>query len=379
MRIINSSLTQHGLQHARTESVKPLSVELKNVAKVVNGETHIHATDLVLQDAEFNVLLGATLSGKTTLMRLMAGLEKPTSGEVWFAGQNVTDMPVQKRNIAMVYQEFINYPNFTVFENIASPLRVAGKKRTEIDHRVNEIAELLNLSELLDRDVANLSGGQQQRTALARALVKDASLILLDEPLANLDYKLREQLREELPGLFTKSGSTVVYATSEPEEALMLGGHVATLKEGRVVQYGKTIDIYRQPNNLDCARIFSYPPINIATVNKSASTISLPGIAKWQSPDVLDSCPDGDYILGVRPHHLSLPGTRPPEHCVEFQGTVQLSEISGSESLIHLQVLDNDWIVESSGVHSLSIGSQVEVQMKLNACLYFDKNGNSIH
>ena len=345
----------------------------------MNGETHIHPTNLVLQDAEFNVLLGATLSGKTTLMRLMAGLEKPTSGEVWFAGQNVTDMPVQKRNIAMVYQEFINYPNFTVFENIASPLRVAGKKRTEINHRVNEIAELLNLSELLDRDVANLSGGQQQRTALARALVKDASLILLDEPLANLDYKLREQLREELPGLFTKSGSTVVYATSEPEEALMLGGHVATLKEGRVVQYGKTIDIYRQPNNLDCARIFSYPPINIATVNKSASTISLPGIAKWQSPDVLDSHPDGDYILGVRPHHLSLLGTRPPEHCVEFQGTVQLSEISGSESLIHLQVQDNDWIVESSGVHSLSIGSQVEVQMKLNACLYFDQNGNSIH
>ncbi len=345
----------------------------------MDGSVHIHPTSLALHDSEFNVLLGATLSGKTTLMRLMAGLEKPTTGEVWFDGQNVSGISVQKRNIAMVYQEFINYPNFTVFENIASPLRVAGKSRTQIDRQVREIAELLNLSDLLERDVANLSGGQQQRTALARALVKDASLVLLDEPLANLDYKLREQLRAELPRLFAKSQSTVVYATSEPEEALMLGGYIATLHEGSVVQYGKTLDIYRQPRNLNCAKIFSYPPINIATVRKSGGTMSMPGIADWECPDALNNQADGDYILGIRPHHLSLSNSADSERCIDFGGTVQLAEISGSESLIHLQVQGNDWILASSGVHPYSMGAQIEVFMKLKGCLYFDQHGNAIH
>ncbi len=341
--------------------------------------THIHPLNLTLQDAEFNVLLGATLSGKTTLMRLMAGLEKPTSGEVWFSGQNVTQVSVQKRNIAMVYQEFINYPNFTVFENIASPLRVAGKSQSEIKHQVEEIAELLNLTELLARDVANLSGGQQQRTALARALVKHASLVLLDEPLANLDYKLREQLREELPKLFSKSGSTVVYATSEPEEALMLGGYIATLNEGRVVQYGKTTEIYRQPRNLECAKIFSHPPINIATVSKSNNTVSFPGVADWQCPTAFRQCPDGQYYLGIRPHHLSVSSTTHGDDYIKVPGLVQLAEISGSASIIHLQVQDNDWISESGGIHQFSIGDPIEVTMNLNGCLYFAQDGSAIY
>jgi len=355
-----------------------LSIELNNVSKVVDGMTHIHPTNLALQTAEFNVLLGATLSGKTTLMRLMAGLDQPTTGEVWFAGQNVTHVSVQKRNIAMVYQEFINYPNFTVFENIASPLRVAGKTKDEINRRVGKIAELLNLSQLLDRDVSNLSGGQQQRTALARALVKQATLVLLDEPLANLDYKLREQLREDLPQLFSESGSTVVYATSEPEEALMLGGHIATLQEGRVVEYGKTTEIYRHPRDLDCARIFSYPPINMTTITKSNNQMSFHGVANWQCPDAFGSRPDGDYIMAIRPHHLSLSSTPCNDSHIAVSGTVQLAEISGSASLIHMQIEGNDWISESSGIHPHSIGEKVKVYMNLNGCLYFDQDGTAI-
>ncbi|MCY4313729.1 MAG: ABC transporter ATP-binding protein, partial [Gammaproteobacteria bacterium] len=290
--------------------------------------THIHPTNLSLQDREFNVLLGATLSGKTTFLRLMAGLERPSSGEVWFSGQNVTSVSVQKRNIAMVYQDFINYPNFSVFENIAYPLKVAGKKPDQINQEVGKMAELLKLSEFLDRDVASLSGGQQQRIALARALVKKASLVLLDEPLANLDYKLREQLREELPRLFAASGSTVVYATSEPEEALMLGGHTAMLYEGKVMQYGKTTDIYRHPGNLESARIFSHPPINVTTVVKSSDMMAIPGIANWQCPESFSSRPNGEYLLGVRPHHLSLANLEGSDNHIPVSGTVQLAEIS---------------------------------------------------
>ena len=186
-----------------------MTLELKGVTKRVGGEVHIHETSLNLADGEFNILLGSTLSGKTSLMQLMAGLERPSSGEVWFNGANVTGVSVQKRNVSMVHQQFINYPNLSVFENIASPLRVAGMPRQDIEQRVGKVAELLRLSPMLQRRPAELSGGQQQRTALARALVKDSDLVLLDEPLANLDFKLREELRDELPRLFENRGCTV--------------------------------------------------------------------------------------------------------------------------------------------------------------------------
>ena len=177
-------------------------LELRNVEKVVADEYHIHPTSLSLERGTLNVLLGPTLSGKTSLMRLMAGLDIPTSGTIHFDGVDVTGVRVQDRNVAMVYQQFINYPAMTVYENIASPMRIAGKDRKTIDREVHRAAELLKLTPYLKRTPLNLSGGQQQRTALARALVKNASLVLLDEPLANLDYKLREELREELPKIF---------------------------------------------------------------------------------------------------------------------------------------------------------------------------------
>ena len=218
-----------------------MTLELKHVAKRVGAQTHIHETNLVLPEGSFNVLLGTTLSGKTTLMQLMAGIQKPSSGEVWFRGKNVTQVPVQKRNVSMVYQQFINYGNFTVYENIASPLRVAGLPEAEIAARVNKAAELLRLVPMLQRRPSELSGGQQQRTAIARAIVKDSDLILLDEPLANLDYKLREELRDELPKLFSGRNAIVVYATTEPTEALLFGGNTATLHEGRVTQFGPDV------------------------------------------------------------------------------------------------------------------------------------------
>jgi glycerol transport system ATP-binding protein len=223
-----------------------MTIEMHNISLRVGAETHIYTTDLSLEAGQFNILLGTTLSGKTTLMRLMAGLEKPTTGELRVNGENVTGIPVQKRSVAMVYQAFINYPSFTVYDNIASPLKVAGLPRNEIDEKVRRFADLLKLTPMLDRLPSELSGGQQQRTALARALVKGAELVLLDEPLANLDYKLREELRDELPRMFADTGATVVYATSEPLEALMLGGYTATLNEGRVVQFGQTSTIYRK-------------------------------------------------------------------------------------------------------------------------------------
>lgn len=350
-----------------------MGIELRNVSKQVGAETHIYETDLCLEKGGFNVLLGTTQSGKTTLMRLMAGLERPTSGEVWFDGENVTGVPVQKRSVAMVYQAFVNYPNFSVFDNIASPLRVARRPRAEIKERVEKISELLKLDSMLARYPEELSGGQQQRTALARALVKNAELVLLDEPLANLDYKLREEMRDELPKLFEDTGATVVYATSEPLEALMLGGFTATLHEGRVIQYGPTAEIYRNPTSLLSARVFSDPPINTATVSKRGDSFILTDKVSWPVPASCADLDDGSYTMGIRPHHLTLDGA--VDNAVRINGKVLVAEISGSESVIRVNVHGNNWVSESHGVHPYEVGDSADFFMKIERCLYFGSGG----
>ncbi|MDH3670066.1 MAG: ABC transporter ATP-binding protein [Gammaproteobacteria bacterium] len=350
-----------------------MGIELRKVSKQVGAETYIYETNLSLEKGGFNVLLGTALSGKTTLMRLMAGLEPPTTGELWFDGENVTGVPVQKRSVAMVYQQFINYPNFSVFDNIASPLRVARIPAGELRQRVERIAELLRLTPMLQRFPNELSGGQQQRTALARALVKNAPLVLLDEPLANLDYKLREELRDELPKLFKGTGATVVYATSEPLEALMLAGNTATLHEGRVTQYGPTAKIYRTPNTLLSAQVFSDPPINTANVNKKGDTFHLTDAVSWRVPNGFAGLGDGSYTMGIRPHHLTL-GTA-PKNAVKVCATVLVAEISGSESVVHVNVEGNNWVSESHGVHPYKVGDSVELFISVERCLYFGSDG----
>jgi glycerol transport system ATP-binding protein len=353
-----------------------MGIKLNQVTKRVGAEMHIYETDLELEKGGFNVLLGTTLSGKTTLMRLMAGLEAPTSGEVWFDGKNVTGVAVQKREVAMVYQAFINYPSFTVFDNIASPLRVARMPADEIRNRVGTIAELLKLTPQLDRLPAEISGGQQQRTALGRALVKNAPLVLLDEPLANLDYKLREELRDELPKLFADTGATVVYATSEPQEALMLGGHTATLHEGRITQYGETAKIFRSPNTLVSARVFSDPPMNTARVTRQGNNFVLTDTIRWPVAEKYRSMADGDYTLGIHPHHLSLGASR--DNCITISGPVQVAEISGSESIVHVDIAGNPWVSESQGIHPFVVGESAELQMQTERCLYFNDDGNLV-
>ncbi|MDX1424915.1 MAG: ABC transporter ATP-binding protein [Kiloniellales bacterium] len=353
-----------------------MALELRKVVKRVGAETHIHETSLALAESGFNILLGTTLSGKTTLMQLMAGLQRPTAGEVWFDGRNVTGMAVQKRKVAMVHQQFINYPNLTVFENIASPLRVAHAARAEIDKRVAEVAELLKLSPLLKRRPGELSGGQQQRTALARALVKDSELILLDEPLANLDFKLREELRDELPRLFENRGSTVVYATSEPTEALLLGGHTATLHEGRVTQFGETASVYRRPVDLASARVFSDPPINTTRVSKRGERFVLNERVAWPAGERQRAIPDGTYTLGIRPHHIT-PRPR-SDAAVRLEGKVLVTELSGSESVIHFELQDRTWVSQSHGIHPFEVGARAELFMDVGHCLYFGQNDELI-
>ncbi len=348
-----------------------MSLELRNITKSVGADVHIHETSIVLEAGSFNTLLGPTLAGKTTLMQLMAGLERPTSGEVWFNGKNVNGVPVQKRNVAMVYQQFINYPNMTVYENIASPLRVARVDRATIDRRVGETAELLRLTPMLKRMPSELSGGQQQRTAIARALVKDSDLILLDEPLANLDYKLREELRDELPKLFAGRERIVVYATTEPTEALLFGGRTATLHQGRVTQFGDTLALYRRPGDLETARIFSDPPINVASIRKRSGEFVLTEHVRWPAEGPFRDLPEGTYTVGIRPHHIT-PTAQSPSS-VPIEGRVLVGEISGSESIVHFEVEEGTWVSQSHGVRPFNVGERATLYMDVAHSLYFDQ------
>lgn len=356
-----------------------MSLELKSVSKRAGQDTHIYPTSLTLEAGGFNVLLGPTLAGKTTLMRLMAGLERPDSGSVIFNGKDVTGVPVRKRNVAMVYQQFINYPMLSVFDNIASPLRIKGAKSEEIGKRVADVAELLRLTPMLQRKPSELSGGQQQRTALARAIVKDAELVLLDEPLANLDYKLREEMREELPRLFDNTGATVVYATAEPSEALLLGGHVATLAAGVVSQFAPTMQVYRQPVDLQTARTFSDPPINTANIRLRDGKFSIADLRDCPAPQSWAGLAHGDYLIGFRPHQLRLrQASDSLASRVAVNAEVTVTEISGSESFIHAEVGEQAWVAQASGAHRYEIGEQIKLYVRPEEFLIFDTDGRRL-
>lgn len=353
-----------------------MQLELRNVCKKVGSEFHISDVSLTFETGTLNILLGPTLSGKTSLMRLMAGLDKPTSGTVHFSGQDVTGVPVQKRNAAMVYQQFINYPNLTVFENIASPLRIAKAPEAEIHEKVAKVASLLKLGNMLKRAPAELSGGQQQRTALARALIKGADLVLLDEPLANLDYKLREELREELPKIFSETGAIFVYATTEPSEALLLGGNTASLHQGKVTQFGPTIEVFSRPQNVITAQTLSDPPMNILPVTKLNNTMLYKSHVEIPVLGTLPQLPDDDYTIAFRPHHVYL--DRPSDSAIGVKAKVVVTEITGSESYVHVDVAGVRWVLLTSGIHHFDILETIEIFMEPSKFYVFDRNDSVV-
>lgn len=353
-----------------------MTLELKSVTKQVGAEMHIHPASLVLPEGSFNILLGTTLAGKTTLMQLVAGIQRPSSGQIFFKGKDVTGVSVQKRNVSMVYQQFINYPALSVYDNIASPLKVAGMSKSEIESRVGKAAELLRLTPMLKRKPSELSGGQQQRTAIARAIVKDSDLILLDEPLANLDYKLREELRDELPKLFAGRNAIVVYATTEPSEALLFGGSTATLHEGRITQFGPTGTTYRKPHDLITAQVFSDPPMNTAAVTKRGAAMSLATGASWTADGAAANLADGNYVMGLRPHHVLPVAPSPAAPSVE--GRVLVTELSGSESVIHMNFDNRTWVSQSHGIHAFEVGSTARLYLDTAQALYFTESGEAV-
>jgi glycerol transport system ATP-binding protein len=353
-----------------------MSVTLDHVTRSIDGIATIRDVSLTLERGTLSVLLGPTLSGKTSIMRLLAGLDKPASGRVLVDGKDVTGIDVRQRSVAMVYQQFINYPSLTVYENIASPLRVQGKPRSEIDLRVREAAKLLRLEPYLKRTPLQLSGGQQQRTAIARALVKGADLVLLDEPLANLDYKLREELRTELPRIFEASGAIFVYATTEPSEALLLGGNTVCMWEGRILQIGATPKVYRHPDTLRVAQVFSDPPLNIVGIEKKNGSVQYAGGVRAPASGLYAGLGDGAYRVGFRAHQLEVANGVTDRHA--FQATVTVTEITGSESFVHLNRDASNWVAVLQGVHEFPPGYVLDAVLDPNNVFVFDPAGRLV-
>ena len=348
-----------------------MQLSLDHITRQVGAQTWLYPMSLAPQPGAVTVLLGATQAGKTSLMRLMAGLDRPSSGQVRVDGLDVTGVPVRERQVAMVYQQFINYPSMTVYDNIASPLKLARQSPAAIDRRVRELADRLHIGVFLERLPAELSGGQQQRVALARALAKNAPLMLLDEPLVNLDYKLREGLRDELSALFAAGDATVVYATTEPGEALLLGGYTAVMDRGELLQYGPTAEVFHRPRSLRVARAFSDPPINLLPAEVADGGLVL-GNGLHLALD-LPRHATRALTLGLRANLLRVQG-RPGD--VRLDGQVELAEISGSDTFVHVATPVGELVVQLTGVHDFQLGTTVALHLDPGQALVFDQAGD---
>ena len=305
-------------------------LELSNVHLSHDGiEPFAHT----FRAGEITVVLGANQAGKTDLCRLIAGLHTEARGTLRLDGTPLDELGPRQRPVSLVYQAFVNYPNLTVAENVGSPLLAKRVPSSELHARVSEIAALLQITDLLQRFPHELSGGQQQRVAIARALAKDARVLLLDEPLVNLDFKLREALETELRDVLKATGTVVIWTSSDPRDAFALGDQLLLLNDGRKVQAGTPIDVYNEPGSFAAMELLAEPAVN-----------------RFER--------DGKSCA-LRPEHLS-PGEDPGgTDQLEFTMTVTACETNGDESFIHGQVENNNWVVRCRGMQHVHTGSSL--------------------
>jgi len=345
----------------------------ENLSYKLTEELQLRKISFNFEKGKLYTILGRTLSGKTTLLKTIAGLLMPDSGSIRFEDKNFLEVPVWERNIAMVYQQFINYPHLNVFENIAFPLKQRHLNPQKIKDEVFKSLKLVGLEGYEKRKIQELSGGQQQRVSVARSLVKNAKILLLDEPLVNLDYKLREQLREEFKNIFINGlseESIVIFSTTDPREAMELNGEVIVLDEGRVLQVGAAKEIFENPKTLKVAEISNDPPMNILRANIDSNQIKFEDI-EIDIPDHLSKLKNRNFNFGIRASDVEL-----NDDGFEFE--VELAEISGSETLLHLTRGNAKIITSIEEVMDFKIRDKVKINFKSNKAYAFDEIGNLV-
>jgi multiple sugar transport system ATP-binding protein len=340
-------------------------LELRNIAKSYGAVSVIEGIDLSVEDGEFVALVGPSGCGKSTILRMVAGLEDISGGDIIIGDRVVNDLTPRERNIAMVFQSYALYPHMTVYKNMAFNLELSGKPKAEIDQRVRQAARMLELEPLLERKPSQLSGGQRQRVAMGRAVVRDPAVFLFDEPLSNLDAKLRVQMRSEIKALHKKVGVTSIYVTHDQVEAMTLSDRVVVLNHGVIQQEGSPMELYRRPANLFVAGFIGSPAMNFfeATIEgNSARTASGLSFAF----NAAEAVSDGQQVtVGVRPEHFQA-GSGP------LSGEVTFVEPTGGQTFVTLDLSGQPTMVLVSSEEDIETGSRLSVTAPLERTYVFD-------
>jgi multiple sugar transport system ATP-binding protein len=359
-----------------------VKVVIKDLTKKYGEVQALKNLDLDIEDKEFFVLLGPSGCGKSTALLCIAGLLRPDKGQIWFGDKLVTNpqrdvyLPPQQREVAMVFQDYALYPHMTIFKNIAFPLEVRKIGKSEVERRVKKTAELLGISQFLGRKPKQLSGGQRQRVALGRAIVREPKIFLMDEPLANLDAKLRVYMRVELKKLHQRLGTTTVYVTHDQVEAMCLGDRVAVLKDGILQQVAAPAELYDAPKNTFVAGFIGSPPMNMLngnfaekdgslTIDLGVATFELP---HWMQEKVKDA-KTSEVVLGFRSEHITLIG-KYQENAIEAK--VEMCESIGREIHIHLAVGDYSIVAITTPAEDVKVGNTAWIVLNEEKIHVFD-------
>ncbi|MPR09373.1 ABC transporter ATP-binding protein [Microvirga tunisiensis] len=345
------------------------TIEIDRLVKKYGQTAVVHGIDLAIHDGEFVVLVGPSGCGKSTTLRMIAGLEEISGGQIRIDGRVVNDLQPKDRNIAMVFQNYAIYPHVTVADNIAFGLYRSKLSKSEKRARVEQVAQTLGLSHLLERRPSALSGGQRQRVAIGRAMVRDPAAFLFDEPLSNLDAQLRTQMRIEIKRLHHRLGTTSVFVTHDQVEAMTMADRIVVMRDGRILQVGSPLELYEKPVDVFTARFIGSPTMNLlpASLKQGEADLSVGGSIKVPSLSASSS----EVLVGVRPQDLA-PGV-PGVPGLSVSGTVVVVETLGSETLVHIESGDQTVIGSAPGRQIPKIGEQLTLHAPVERLYYFDK------
>jgi len=353
-----------------------ISLKLENITKLFGETVAVKDFNLEVKDNEFIVFVGPSGCGKTTTLRLIAGLEEPTTGRIFINDKNMTTVVPNKRNIAMVFQNYALYPNKTVFGNLAFGLKVKKKPKDVIKQKVEAAASMLQISHLLDRKPAQLSGGEKQRVAMGRAVVRDPTVFLFDEPLSNLDAKLRLQMRTEIKKLHRELKTAAVYVTHDQVEAMTLADRIVIMKDGLIQQIGEPMHIYNHPQNSFVASFIGSPPMNlIDVVIKQDGKQQVIDFGNNNTLSIKDNAAqEGKYIFGIRPECVTINNTQTNM----VQGKVKFIEHLGDETLVHLDISKNRIVIKQKSISSIKHGEIVNLSFTKNKIHLFSRNKGEV-
>ena len=355
------------------------TVSLKKLVKRYGDVEIVHAIDLEIKDSEFIVLVGPSGCGKSTVLRMVAGLEEVSDGEIVLGGRVVNDIPPKDRKVAMVFQNYALYPHMTVFDNMSFGLKLQKTPKAEIDERVNYAAKILNIEQYLERKPSELSGGQRQRVAMGRAIVRNPDIFLFDEPLSNLDAKLRTQMRVEIKGLHQRVGNNIIYVTHDQVEAMTLGDRIVVMKDGYIEQVGKPIDLFQRPANTFVAGFIGSPPMNLTdgqiTKKGSDFCVSFSGGLNVPVPKRPDAkLQEGQkVVMGLRTEDIAPveeDSDTPDEW--NFDATIDVIEPLGSETHMHLDIGGVKMTGRCEGHTIVRPGEKIKLTLNLKHLHIFD-------